>query len=203
MNHKSWLTSVSASRKTHFLYWVSVQQWILVKVMPSSGRPNRDRCTLSLLSIRLTTTTSSNILLRVILVGHDKRGPHPFFQVFKRKKTCHPPRLFGHVRRDQDNQASRRPMMPQTPGHHYGAHAVRVCGDQGDKGFPGLTSGGWITWIYSDLVNKSKFWCTFFKFCQINVSAICYLPLFETTGAGWEFCKTNSSQDPVVSFVLL
>lgn len=60
----------------------------------------------------------------------------------RKKKTCHPPRLFGDVRRDQDHQASGRPMMPQTPGHHYGAHAVRVCGDQGDKGFPGLTSGG-------------------------------------------------------------
>lgn len=33
-------------------------------------------------------------------------------------------------------------MMPQTPGHHYGAHAVGVCGDQGDKGFPGLTNSG-------------------------------------------------------------
>lgn len=143
MNRKSSLTSVSASRKTHFLYWVSVQHWILVKVMPSSGRPNRDRCTSSLLSIRSTTTTSSNVLLRVILVEHNKLGVRPFFQVFKKKKkTCHPPRLFGDVRRDQDHQASGRPMMPQTPGHHYGAHAVRVCGDQGDKGFPGLTSGG-------------------------------------------------------------
>lgn len=86
MNRKSSLTSVSASRKTHFLYWVSVQQWILVKVMPSSGRPNIDRCTSSLLSIRSTTTTSSNVLLRVILVGHNKLGVHPFFQVFKKEK---------------------------------------------------------------------------------------------------------------------
>lgn len=151
MNHKSSLTSVSASRKTHFLYWVNVQQWILVKVMPSSGRPNRDRCKLSLLSIGLTAMTSSNTLLRVILARHDKFGPYPcFFLLFlslcvykknKNKTRSHPPWLFRDVWRDQDNQAAGCPMMPQTPCHYYGAHAVRVCGNQGNKGFPGWTIG--------------------------------------------------------------
>lgn len=65
------LTSVSASRKTHLLYWVRVQQWILVKVMPSSGRPSMNRLGWSSLSIMSTMTTSSNTLLKESLMRHN------------------------------------------------------------------------------------------------------------------------------------
>lgn len=63
------LTSVSASRKTHLLYRVSVQQWILVKVTPSSGRPKEDKRKLSPLSIPSTVTTSSKTLWRTRLMA--------------------------------------------------------------------------------------------------------------------------------------
>lgn len=63
------LTSVSASRKTHLLYRVSVQQWILVKVTPRSGRPREDRRKLSPLSIPSTVTTSSKTLWRTRLMA--------------------------------------------------------------------------------------------------------------------------------------
>lgn len=63
------LTSVSASRKTHLLYWVSVQQWIFVKVMPSSGRPREDRRKLSPLSIPSTVATSSKTPRRMHLMA--------------------------------------------------------------------------------------------------------------------------------------
>ncbi len=61
------LTSVSASKNTHFLYCVRVQQWSLVKVTPSSGRRSQVRWALSLLSNTSITTTSSNTSSRANL----------------------------------------------------------------------------------------------------------------------------------------
>lgn len=61
------LTSVSASKNTHLVYCVRVQQWSLVKVTPSSGRRSQVRWALSLLSNTSTTTTSSNTYFRANL----------------------------------------------------------------------------------------------------------------------------------------
>lgn len=58
------LTKVSASRKTHFSYWVRFQQWIFVKVMPSSGRCSSAKCAASPESRTSTNTTSANTALR-------------------------------------------------------------------------------------------------------------------------------------------
>lgn len=67
----STLTSVSASRNTHLRYWVRVQQWSLVKVTPSSGRPSQDRCAWSPLSSTSTTRTWSNTWPRAALWGEN------------------------------------------------------------------------------------------------------------------------------------
>lgn len=66
-----------------------------------------------------------------------------------------PPGLLGDVGRDQDNQVPGGPVVPQTPGHHHGTHAVRVGGDQGDKGFPGLARR-WKDEIWTDLESICK-----------------------------------------------
>ena len=55
-------TKVSASRKTHFEYWVKRQTWILEKVMPSSGLVSRASRSVSPLSISSTTVSSSQML---------------------------------------------------------------------------------------------------------------------------------------------
>lgn len=68
------LTRVSASRKTHLLYWVRVQQWSLVKVMPSSGRRSMDRRSWSSLSITSTTMTLSNKPSRPSLFNGNRGG---------------------------------------------------------------------------------------------------------------------------------
>lgn len=54
------LTNISASRKTHFVYWVSVQQWNFVKVTPSSGRFIRVKWAESPESRTSTVTTALN-----------------------------------------------------------------------------------------------------------------------------------------------
>ncbi len=67
-------TRVSASRKTHLENLVSLQQWSLVKVMPSSGLSSRARLAASLLSITLTSTTSSNTVRRMSLHASGTKG---------------------------------------------------------------------------------------------------------------------------------
>jgi len=52
------LTSVSASRKTHFSNWTRRQQWSFVKVTPSSGRESRARLAASCESSTLTSCTT-------------------------------------------------------------------------------------------------------------------------------------------------
>ena len=63
------LTIVSASRKTHLVYWTKRQQCNLVKVTPNSGLSIKDKLTLSLLSSRETSTTSSKALLSWDFIG--------------------------------------------------------------------------------------------------------------------------------------
>lgn len=54
------LTNISASRKTHFVYWVSVQQCNFVKVTPNSGRFMRAKWAESPESRTSTVTTLLN-----------------------------------------------------------------------------------------------------------------------------------------------
>lgn len=141
----SGLTSVSASRKTHLLYWVRVQQWILVKVMPSSGRPSMNRLGWSSLSIMSTMMTSSNTLLKESLMRHKVWRVRSSYKHFihvswnleltdRQSQNHHPPFLFWDVWCDHDDNAASRPMTLKTFSHHYGPHAVWVWGDQSDKG---------------------------------------------------------------------
>lgn len=64
------LTRVSASRKTHLLYRVRVQQCSLVSVTPSSGLRSKARRMASAESARFTSTTSSNTRDRTTLQRH-------------------------------------------------------------------------------------------------------------------------------------
>lgn len=58
-----WLTNVSASRNTHFVNCVNLQQLIFVSVTPSSGRDSSSRLVVSWLSRMSTTFSTLNTLL--------------------------------------------------------------------------------------------------------------------------------------------
>lgn len=61
------LTRVSASTKTHFSYWVSLQQCNLVNVMPNSGLASRANFCSSFESRTLTSWTKENTASNVSL----------------------------------------------------------------------------------------------------------------------------------------
>lgn len=63
------LTRASASRKTHFSYWVSLQQCSLVNVMPNSGLAKRAKFASSLESSTFTSITTEKTAANFSLRG--------------------------------------------------------------------------------------------------------------------------------------
>lgn len=62
-----WIIRVSASKKTHFLYCVKFQQWIFVKVIPSSGLVKSAKLVASSLSSKSTISRWSHTLASLSL----------------------------------------------------------------------------------------------------------------------------------------